>query len=119
MNTTSGSIYKIAAPESTSVDAVLGTATASLQLYDPDFAEDGSLRLGSEITDDVICNMAKDTPYYITAVVYLNGDAVDNGMFSSSQVLSLDGMINLQFSSLTALQGMNYSNYSIKEETDD
>ena len=119
MNTANGSVYKIAAPESTSIDTVLGTATATLQLYDPDFAEDGSLRLGTETTDNVLFNMTKDTPYYITAVVYLNGDVVDNSMLSSSQVLSLDGMINLQFSSSTSLQGMKYSNYMSKEETTD
>jgi hypothetical protein len=110
MNTQSGTIYKVAAAKPTSIDTVLGTATATLQLYEPEFV-DGVLNLGASVSNNVITDITKDTPYYITAVVYLNGDKVDSGMFTPSQVLSLDGAINLQFASSTQLQPMNYSSY--------
>lgn len=111
MNTTTGTIYKVASADAATIDTVLGTATATLQLYEPSFAEDGSLTLGSRVSSNVIADLTKDTPYYITAVVYLNGDLVDSGMFSPNQVLSLDGSVNLQFASSTMLQSMNYSDY--------
>ena len=119
MNTTTGTIYKIAAADPGSIETVLDAATATLQLYEPGFAEDGSLSLGSRVSDNVITDMTKDTPYYITAVIYLNGDLVDSGMFSPGQTLSLDGRINLQFSSQTQLQSMKYSNFYHTEDNNE
>mgnify|MGYP004569502989 CR=1 FL=1 len=111
MNTANGTIYKVAAADPVTIDTRLNVATATLQLYEPQFSADGAMSLGSRVSDNVILDMTKDTAYYVTAVVYLNGDMVQSGMFSPSQVLSLDGTINLQFASSTALQPMEYSGY--------
>lgn len=111
MNTANGTIYKVAAADPVTIDTRLNVATATLQLYEPQFSADGAMSLGSRVSDNVILDMTKDTAYYVTAVVYLNGDMVRSGMFSPSQVLSLDGTINLQFASSTALQPMEYSGY--------
>lgn len=121
MNTGTGSIYKVAAVDPDSVAVKLlpypATATATLALYEPAFDEAGNLSLGRKITGDnqVITAMSADTPYYISAVVYLNGDVVDTTAFSATQELSLTGAMNLQFASSTTLTPMEYSDYKRKE----
>lgn len=112
MNTGTGTIYKIAAIDPASV-AFTWTAdparkvTATLALYEPAFSQDGVMSLGTKSTDLVITALSADTPYYMTAVVYLNGDQVDSTMFSA-QGLSLDGKVNLQFASSATLEAMDY-----------
>lgn len=111
MDTGNGTVYKVAAADPASIETQLDTATAELQLYEPKFAADGSLSLGAP--DDSILNMSKDTAYYVTAVVYLNGDLVDSGMFAPGEALSLEGTVNLQFASESdkPLQPMDYTTY--------
>ena len=109
MDTGNGTVYKVAAADPASIETQLDTATAELQLYEPKFAADGSLSLGAP--DDSILNMSKDTAYYVTAVVYLNGDLVDSGMFAPGEALSLEGTVNLQFASEKTLQPMDYTTY--------
>lgn len=121
MNTGTGSIYKVAAVDPDSVAVKLlpypAKATATLALYEPAFDEAGNLSLGRKITGDnqVITAMSADTPYYISAVVYLNGDAVDATAFSATEELSLTGALNLQFASSVTLTPMEYTNYKRKE----
>lgn len=113
MNTGTGTIYKIAAIDPASVEFTWTAdparkVTATLALYEPVFSQDGVMSLGTKSTDQVITALSADTTYYMTAVVYLNGDQVDSTMFSA-QGLSLDGKVNLQFASSTLLESMNYS----------
>lgn len=112
MNTGTGTIYKIAAIDSASVEFTWTAdparkVTATLALYEPVFSQDGVMSLGTKSTDQVITALSADTPYYITTVVYLNGDQVDSTMFSA-QGLSLDGKVNLQFASSATLEAMDY-----------
>lgn len=111
MDTGSGTVYKVAAADPASIETQLDTATAELQLYEPAFAADGSLSLGSRVSDGSILSMTKDTAYYVTAVVYLNGDLVDSSMFAPGEALSLEGTVNLQFASSVTLQPMDYTTY--------
>lgn len=121
MNTGTGSIYKVAAVDPDSVAVKLlpypATATATLALYEPEFDGEGNLSLGRKITGDnqVITAMSADTPYYISAVVYLNGDVVDTTAFSATEGLSLTGALNLQFASSVTLTPMEHTNYKRKE----
>ena len=112
MNFDTGAIYKVAAldPASITVNwaAMPVTATGTLALYEPDFGADGTLSLGSKVGDSVITALAEDTELDMTAVVYLSGDAVDSTVFSATQGLSLNGGVNLQFASSTALTPMDY-----------
>lgn len=112
MNSDTGAIYKVAAldPASITVNwaAMPVTATGTLALYEPDFGADGTLSLGSKVGDNVITALAEDTELDMTAVVYLSGDAVDSTVFSATQGLSLNGGVNLQFASSTALTPMDY-----------
>ena len=111
MDTSSGTVHKVAAADPASIETQLDTATAELQLYEPVFKKDGSLSLGSRVSDGSILSMTKDKAYYVTAVVYLNGDLVDSGMFAPGEALSLEGTVNLQFASDKTLQPMDYTTY--------
>lgn len=121
MNTGTGSIYKVAAVDPDSVVVKLlpypATATATLALYEPAFDEAGNLSLGRKITEDekVITAMSANEAYYISAVVYLNGDVVDTTVFSATQELSMTGAMNLQFASSVTLTPMVYSDYKKKD----
>lgn len=121
MNTGTGAIYKVAAVDPDSVVVKLlpypATATATLALYEPAFDEAGNLSLGRKITEDekVITAMSANEAYYISAVVYLNGDAVDTTAFSATQELSMTGAMNLQFASSVTLTPMVYSDYKKKD----
>ena len=85
-----------------------GTVHASLKLHRAEI-ENGVVRAGTEV--DSLLNRDADATYYITAVVYLNGDTVTNDMVSATEGVSLNGGINLQFSSDADLTPMNYSDY--------
>lgn len=119
MNTGTGMIYKVAAIDPASITinwtGIPVTASGVLALYEPVFGERGTLSLGGKTTDTVITALAKDTPSYISAVVYLSGDAVDSTVFSATQGLSLTGALNLQFASSETLTPMNYTSYKRKE----
>lgn len=112
MNSDTGAIYKVAALDPTSITvnwaAMPVTATGTLALYEPDFGVDGTLSLGGKVGDNVITALVADTELDMTAVVYLSGDAVDSTVFSATQGLSLNGGVNLQFASSTALTPMDY-----------
>ena len=114
MNTKSGTIYKVAAVDASSVKVswtdIPASVTATLALYEPAFGEDGTLSLGQS-AGNVITALVGDEAIYISAVVYLSGDAVDSTMFSATQGISLDGKINLQFASSETLTPMTYSDY--------
>ncbi len=119
MNTVTGTIYRVAAVDPDSVvvtwTAFPARATATLALYEPEFDGEGNLSLGRKVTDNVITALTADTPYYISEVVYLNGDAVDTTAFSATQELSLSGAMNLQFASSVQLVPMTYTDYKRKE----
>ena len=119
MNTSTGMIYKVAAIDPASITinwtGIPVTASGVLALYEPVFGEGGTLSLGRKTTDTVITALTKDTPSYISAVVYLSGDAVDSTVFSATQGLSLTGALNLQFASSETLTPMNYTSYKRKE----
>lgn len=119
MNTGTGMIYKVAAIDPASITinwtGIPVTASGVLALYEPVFGEGGTLSLGGKTTDTVITALTKDTPSYISAVVYLSGDAVDSTVFSATQGLSLTGALNLQFASSETLTPMNYTSYKRKE----
>lgn len=109
MRTTDGYIYGIATADmaNKTVDED-GTVHAPLKLHEAEI-ENGVVRAGAET--DSLLNMDADATYYITAVVYLNGDTVTNDMVSATEGVSLNGRINLQFSSDADLTPMDYSDY--------
>ena len=87
--------------------------TSSIYLYDFDFNADGSIRLTNKIEADKdgkteLMALAQNTATQLSALVYLDGDVVDNSMVSAENVASLTGSLNLQFSSSAELKPMEY-----------
>lgn len=74
-------------------------ASAGLYLYDYHLEIDGSLTVGARKESDAILELPQNTPVVITAVVWLDGDQVDNGMVIDIFQHSMTGGINIQFSS--------------------
>ncbi len=74
-------------------------------MYEPVF-EDGLIKKGTLRENQSIINMVSDTVYYVTAVVFLNGDNLSGMSLSADTTQSLFGSINLQFSSSADLQSL-------------
>ncbi len=74
---------------------------ASLYLYEYGIsAEDGSIVMGERRLDEnAITSLEQNVAKAITAVVWLDGDIVDNTMVSATKSASLTGVLNLQFAS--------------------
>ena len=73
---------------------------APLYLYDHHLEEDGSLAVGERQAEDgVILHLNKNTPTVLSAVVWLDGDHVDNSYVSYLSQQSMTGILNLQFAS--------------------
>ena len=89
-------------------------ATAKLTLYST-VVVDGVLTLQAAKTDDQsITQLGVNTPTPITALVYLDGDEVQNAFLTPDQPFSLSGSINLQFATdAKDLKPMEYTDFII------
>ena len=77
---------------------------APVYLYDYAVSVDGSISIGGRQDDkSIITTLPKNTPVVVTAVVWLDGDHVDNSL-SGIAPQSMTGMLNLQFSSSVNLK---------------
>lgn len=120
MDTSTGRIYGVGVADQVNCD--LDAVTATLKLYDLDTElmdrkGDGVIYLGSPRANNVITAMEADKEYYVTAVVYLNGDNLSSGTLASEALVSLVGSVNLQFTTDTNLVSMRPgSYYTVPEE---
>lgn len=90
-------------------------ATAKLTLYSTTVV-DGVLTLKDAKTDQSITQLGVNTPTPITALVYLDGDEVQNAFLTPDQPFSLSGSINLQFATdAKDLKPMEYTDFIIPE----
>lgn len=90
-------------------------ATAKLTLYTTAVV-DGVLSLKDAKTDQNITQLGVNTPTAITALVYLDGDEVQNAFLTPDQPFSLSGSINLQFATdAKDLKPMEYTDFIIPE----
>lgn len=88
-------------------------ATAKLTLYST-VVVDGVLTLKDAKTDQSITQLGVNTPTPITALVYLDGDEVQNAFLTPDQPFSLSGSINLQFATdAKDLKPMEYTDFII------
>lgn len=78
-----------------------GKVKASLYLYEYSLSEeDGSILIGErQKTENTITGLEQNVAKAITAIVWLDGDIVDNTMVSATESTSLNGVLNLQFAS--------------------
>ena len=88
-----------------------GSVKAPLYLYDFGLSdEDGSILMGERrLGDNTITTLEQNVPKAVTAVVWLDGDVVDNTMVSATDSASLYGMLNLQFATNANLVPANNS----------
>ncbi len=86
-----------------------GVVKAPLYLYDYTFENDevtGGLILTMgerKLTENKITDLQQNVAKAVTAVVWLDGDIVDNTMVSATKTTSLDGTLNLQFATSAEL----------------
>ena len=109
MDTKEGTIYAIATIDSAAMTTDNNTVSAPLRLYTPSIT-DGMITKGAQTSS--ILNMEADRTYFITAIVYLNGDVVKGEMLSAAGGVSLTGAVNLQFTTSADLQPMDYGAYA-------
>lgn len=83
-----------------------GVVKAPLYLYeysfekDPDTNNSYILKMGQRLKNqNTITALVQNTPKAISVVVWLDGDIVDNTMVAAETSVSLEGVLNLQFSS--------------------
>lgn len=80
-----------------------GAVKAPLYLYDYGFSTEeetyGAMVMGERRkTDNKIMDLTQNTAAALSVVVWLDGDMVDNTMVSATKSASLNGTLNLQFS---------------------
>lgn len=79
---------------------------AGLYLYNYTVGNDGAIALGEKKGDkSVLTNLDQNVAKKITAIVYIDGEIVDNTMVANA-ASSMTGSLNLQFSSSAALKPM-------------
>lgn len=87
--------------------------TGPLKLYSATRSASGGLTL-SDKTDLSITDLTQDTPKAITALVYLDGDEVQNAYLTPDQPFTLSGSINLQFATdAQNLKPMEYTDFIV------
>ena len=97
-----GGIMAVAKLNITNAATENGMLKAPLYLYEYTFepGEDGGLLIsfGERLKEDnVITDLDQNVAKAVTAVVWLDGDLVDNTMVSATVAESLNGVMNLQF----------------------
>ena len=85
---------------------------APLYLYEYSISVDGSMSIGQRRDKDcIITDLSEDIPTIITAVVWLDGDHVDNGI-AANNINSMTGSINLQFATDIELRATEFPIYN-------
>lgn len=91
--------------------------TYALDVYEATKVENGVLTLGNKTDNNAIMTLTKNTATLLTAIVYLDGNEIDNTVQSG-----IKGKLNLQFCGSATLAPMDYSGYSsgisLTDETD-
>lgn len=116
INTTNKTILGVAAMAAEPTTE--GGNTYALHMYNYTITKDGAVELGEQKktnpagsdgtaeADDTIVALTGNTPMAISALVYIDGGAVDHAMDKVS------GTMNLQFCTDADLQPMSYKNYA-------
>ena len=92
-------------------DTTTGAAgiKAKLALYDYTLNDDGTLTIGAAKGNGVLKALTQNHAEKVTAIVYLDGDIVDNTMVANAAE-SMSGKLNLQFASSATLKPMENTN---------
>lgn len=88
------------------------TVTAYVSLHSYEVNDAGVLVMGDEkdVNNQILCGLPQNAVQKVTALVYLDGDYVDNSDVSNSETgISMTGTMNLQFASSAVLVPMENS----------
>lgn len=92
-------LLAVAKLNTSNYDVIGNEYRAPICLYEYSVSTDGSMSMGQRRDNDcIITNLSKSNPTIVTAIVWLDGDHVDNGLVASN-LNSMTGSINLQFAS--------------------
>ncbi len=81
----------------------------ALTLVTEDKEVDGkTVKTLKRVANDALCDLTQNTPTKISALVYLDGDSVDNSDVANA-AQSMTGSMNLQFSTDVELKPMDYT----------
>lgn len=86
--------------------------TSAIYLYDFTIDETtGKLNVGDKAESAELMDLAQNTATKLSVLVYMDGDLVDNSMVAAEATASLQGSLNLQFSSTADLKPMEYTEF--------
>lgn len=96
----SGNILGVAKLNTSNYQNNDGVIKASLYLYNYEFSNESAIAMGERRKgDNVITALPQNEIVAVSAVVWLDGDVVNNTMVSAEEETSLNGVLNLQFAS--------------------
>lgn len=101
-------VYGIATLDTANAENVADGIKANL-VMSTYTVQDGKITVSGSADDDTITNLEQGEAKGVTAIVYLDGDMVDNGDIAATASTCMTGSLNLQFSSSAELKPMNYS----------
>ena len=113
-NTKTGRIYCMATVDSTNIRTTGGKVQAPLELHNVNISDMGVITPGNRV--DRILQMVEDETYYISALVYVNGDTIQGSYVSAQNGTSMTGCLNIQFASSAELRPMDYQDFVVKTE---
>ena len=98
--TDNGTILGIAKPNTSNYSMTAESIKAPIYLYSYHVSNDGALIMDERLDkDNELTALQKNTAKAITAIVWLDGDTIDNTMVPAEDEIALGGMLNLQFAS--------------------
>ena len=100
-------ILGVATVDTTAGANEAGSFRAPLKLMNYSIAADGQITFNGEAADAKLKALTANVATKITALVYLDGDQVDNAMVGIAS--NMTGSMNLQFSSSASLTPMEYN----------
>lgn len=88
-----------------------GEITSNIYLYDFTITADGTLDVGDQKANGELMSLGQNEATKLSVLVYMDGDLVDNSMVAAEATASLNGTLNLQFSSTADLKPMDYTEF--------
>ena len=99
-----GNILGVATLDTNGATVTGGAAKMDLQLMNYEIAGNGQITLNGVKADNKLCSMTANHKVGVSALVYLDGDVIDNSHAGTFE--SLQATLNLQFSSSAELNPM-------------